>query len=100
MIKATHSLSFFKKRYIMTEKKYCLYPGWVQSENDSDLHYITAPKLAKLYGVPFVECIVIHPTDLNKSNQGLIVLVPRRDGKYKEWLDAYTKRRLAEVSAD
>lgn len=35
----------------MGEMRYVLHPGPIISKNDGDLHYINAPRLARLYGL-------------------------------------------------
>ena len=42
----------------MSEKRYVLHPGYVGSRQDRDRHYISGTELARLYGVPFWECVV------------------------------------------
>lgn len=41
--------------------RFVLHPGLIHSRNDGDLHKITAPQLAQLYGVRLSECIVVDP---------------------------------------
>ena len=40
------------------KKEYMICPGWVVSKRDSDLHWISAPQLIKLYQVNPQECII------------------------------------------
>jgi len=40
--------------------KYVVYPGFVKSARDGDLHYITASQLIFLYRVSPSECLVIN----------------------------------------
>lgn len=68
--------------------KYLLVPGHVTSKTDGDLHYISASRLAELYGVRMNECTVypdnprqrtlVHPWE----HYGLIQLTARYDGDY------------------
>jgi hypothetical protein len=74
----------------MAEPKYAIYPGPVTSKTDGDEHHITAPNLARLYGVRLEDCIVIHASDFGTPwRRGLIerakqlpALMPRYDGNY------------------
>ncbi len=67
----------------MTDKKYALYPGFVTSEYDGERHYITASRLATLYGVDMDKCIVIDTQyDKHRYNGQLIDLKPRKNGDY------------------
>lgn len=67
--------------------RYILHPGWVESWNDGDRHYIDAPKLARLYGVPWNQCIV-HDPMRPETRAGFVGLPtdkhlwPRKDGRY------------------
>jgi len=40
-------------------KKYIVIPGFVQSKNDCDEHYISSDRLMSLYGVSRDECYVM-----------------------------------------
>lgn len=66
-------------------KKYVVYPGFVQSRHDGDVHYITARQLMHLYGVRLSDCVVAQSdTDLlGRDFTGLIPLRPRYDGDYR-----------------
>lgn len=65
---------------------YILHPGWVSSRYDGDRHYITAARLADLYGLKMQQCAVAP--DSEKGWQGwvepenAIHLRPRNDGNY------------------
>lgn len=70
--------------------KYLLCPGTVQSMHNGELHYISAKRLAELYGVARHECVVFVPSSLCPSIQeadalypGLIHLHPQYDGDYR-----------------
>ncbi len=71
----------------MFDYKYAIIPGEVMSMNDTGVHYITAPQVAKCYGVDFRECIVIGINDPYTPEQaesdGLIILRPDSTGEYK-----------------
>lgn len=60
--------------------RYVLHPGWVTSRNDGDRHYITAIRLAELYGVHPACCRVSSPDA--KDKEGEVHLYPRYDGNY------------------
>jgi hypothetical protein len=76
--------------------KYAICPGFVDSKNDQDTHYITAKQLIRLYNVNPNECIILD-TDAfmndrhSEKTRGysedllneLIYLTPRYDGNYK-----------------
>lgn len=62
--------------------KYLLHPGQVRSRNDGDWHYISAGKIADLYGVKIEECR-IYDSRRAHEDCGLIQLYPRYDGEYK-----------------
>jgi hypothetical protein len=65
-------------------RKYILFPGEVTSAHDGERHFIDAPTLARLYGVPMDECVVHVSRGVVdwKTIKGLIRLFPRFDGKY------------------
>jgi len=44
----------------MVTKKYAVYPGFIYSKYDSQLHFISASALMRLYRVKPDECIVIN----------------------------------------
>jgi len=58
-------------------KKYILYPGWVQSINDGEWHYIDGPTLAQLYKVDMKDCVLS-----DQLFREMTPLFPRRDGNY------------------
>jgi hypothetical protein len=60
--------------------RYVLCPGYIRSKTDGDLHYISAGRLAQLYGVRISECIINTQT---KLPDGLIYLQPRYHGDYR-----------------
>ena len=79
------------------EIKYAVYPGFVFSATDGDLHYIDARRLMFLYQLDPAECIVINELRSPRNRQeqleiegrirrvneeGLIVLRPKASGNY------------------
>lgn len=87
----------------MINIKYILHPAQVRSMSDGQYHFITANRLAELYGVNRNECVVrpSYPTtqvnddefrcyqrkveefDKKYDNQGLINLYVRNNGDYR-----------------
>ncbi|MBU0801383.1 MAG: hypothetical protein KKA05_10350 [Alphaproteobacteria bacterium] len=70
----------------MVEKRYLLYPDFVTSQSDGQSHFISATDLARLYGVPWDECVVYRNPDRGSESSrydGLISLSPRYDGDYR-----------------
>lgn len=64
-------------------KKYMVYPGWIPSANDGDMHYISSQDLIRLYGVNRNECIIV-PTGkcYENSDHMFYPLRPHRMGDY------------------
>lgn len=72
--------------------RYLLFPGSVRSRIDGQVHHVTAPALARLYGVPLSDCVALpcRPGDrplretlLARAARGdLVALRPRADGAY------------------
>lgn len=66
--------------------RYALFPGWATSKADGLRHYIDAPRLAQLYGVPYCECMVVRRDaprwETVYRPKGMIELHPRYDGDY------------------
>jgi len=72
----------------MNEKRYFLHPGEVKSKNDDDVHYISAPELARLYGLDYKKCHIIYDEHREryagyKKQPGDIHLWPKYSGDYK-----------------
>jgi len=68
-------------------KRYVLVPGYVRSDTDRDVHYISAARLAQLYGVRLDECYIMHGDARDYGiPENLPRLVPRRDGCYSEMM--------------
>lgn len=61
--------------------KYLVVPGYVSSINDGDLHYISAARLAQLYGLKPGEWARYNP--LQDKHSELLRLRPRRNGNYE-----------------
>ena len=78
-----------------TSIKYALFPGYVTSKVDGDVHFINEQDLANLYGVSMKQCMIVpFPRSLKgeirwgEMNRlvhelGLQKLRPRYDGNYK-----------------
>ncbi len=67
----------------MKTKRFLVLPGWVKSQNDGDLHFITFDQLCWLYGVDAAECVNADSIgQMKRANTGLYRLEPRRDGQY------------------
>jgi hypothetical protein len=69
-------------------RRLVLHPGHVESSTDSQLHYLDAPTLARLYGIPLQQCVVLdghRPETFVGFQQepGDVHLYPRRDGRYE-----------------
>lgn len=68
--------------------RYIIHPGWVRSENDGDLRYITASRLISLYQInprdPKILCVIDkYGTGFEISETpGDIHLYPRADDNY------------------
>ena len=68
------------------EIEYIIYPGFVTSKRDGDLHYISAQKLMTLYGVEPKKCrVAVEQEDIErirrKSPEALL-LTPLAEGNY------------------
>jgi hypothetical protein len=70
-------------------KKYIIYPGYVESKNDNEMHHIDADKLIELYRIKHSECIIIrNEKDKNGiMESNFIQLFPLRNGNYKEYIE-------------
>ena len=67
--------------------KYVIFPGPVTSKTDGDRHYITAPQLARLYGVDIKLCRVVHRQSQTMPHgcdmcPGELALHPKYNGDY------------------
>lgn len=62
--------------------RYILHPGTVKSKTDGQEHYISAARLARLYGLNLVDCIVHTEPKSYAFNVYDIHLHPRYDGDY------------------
>ena len=66
--------------------RFLLCPGNIPSKNDKQWHYVSAQRLAALYGVPMSECRVRPELEHRHGwdgSPGLIVLEPRYHGDYE-----------------
>jgi len=67
-------------------KKYAIHPGWINSRFDSDIHYISADRLANLYhlkpGNYIIWDIERPETYLGRDFKDYTHLYPRSDGDY------------------
>jgi len=63
--------------------KYIAFGGYVRSQNDGDVHYVTARQLVGLYNVKLSECILAsNVRRLSQYEQKLIPLHPSSKGDY------------------
>lgn len=62
--------------------KYILHPGQIRSRTDGQIHYISAAKLARLYGLNLADCIVHKEPKNYVFDVYDIHLHPRFDGDY------------------
>lgn len=72
-----------------TKLKIVVHGGYVQSNNDCQIHYITPRQLCNLYGLNINASNIIivedyRPTKVSHSafRRGYIHIYPRQDGKY------------------
>ena len=65
---------------------YAVHPGTVVSKNDGDMHYITAWKLIRLYGVDPNKCIIWDEkrpeTRQGRKYEEYTHLYPKTNGNY------------------
>lgn len=76
--------------------KYLVKPDYIYSKHDGDRHLISGRELIRLYGVDPKNCKIapFEHTDYIQdeledrmvAQKGLIVLRPRYQGDYREWL--------------
>lgn len=66
--------------------RYVIHPGYVTSTNDGDRHYISAGRLALLYGLRLQDCAVMHDDDAGvrayQQQANDVHLYPKQDGDY------------------
>lgn len=65
--------------------KYLIVAGFVYSK-DGDKHFIDSTKLISLYGVNRDECIIYDDRQPIHRSPKLIILAPRMNGDYHEYL--------------
>jgi fatty acid desaturase len=64
----------------MDSKKHAIHPGYVKSQTDGDIHWITYSQLVRLYGLDPNDCVQWVPFGMN--HRYYHHLYPRRDGNY------------------
>jgi hypothetical protein len=70
-------------------KRYLVRPGRVTSQEDGRQCFVTAKALMALYGVKPIECVIERDDFMPQPGrsliglEGLTVLAPRPDGKYR-----------------
>lgn len=60
--------------------RYVLHPGWIVSPVDEQRHFISGQALARLYNVPFHECVFGDKDYFEQA--GDVHLYPRKNGDY------------------
>jgi hypothetical protein len=65
---------------VSNRRRFVIHPGWVTSRTDGDRHFITAPVLARLYGV---RDYVVADQRGHRPEPGDVDLYPRFDGDYR-----------------
>jgi len=80
----TDRFPFISLRDETPMKKYLICPGVVRSISDNDMHYVSAPKLMRLYGVNREDCIIVDNPDTARGIEWskYIVLRPNTAGDY------------------
>lgn len=79
----------------MSDYIFVLYPGFIASRSDEDIHYITYLQLINLYKLDRRKCInakVIR--GIPKEKKGYIHLKPRFFGDYIEHLNTKIKEQI------
>jgi hypothetical protein len=70
----------------MTQAKYIVWPGWVNSSTDRDRHWIGVGALVRLYGLRWGEYCVARSSEevdrLLRYSPSAQILSPRYDGFY------------------
>jgi len=65
------------------ERKYLVYGGYVVSQRDDEVHYVSPIQVAGLYGVDREKCIIVNSDrDLGIERGNFIELCPQKDGNY------------------
>lgn len=67
----------------MKNKKYIVYPGWVESIKDREWRFISARQLMVLYGVHPNDCVIADELHPAHNIYGMIPLRPSYTGDYK-----------------
>lgn len=73
----------------MNRVVYIICPGWMESKNDEQFHWIGVDRLRKLYGITDKHDARVHPQtqgDYHGWNPppGAVYLRPRYNGNYSE----------------
>lgn len=72
-------------------KRYICLGDYVRSKTDGQIHYITAQRVRSLYQVNPDECLFVELhqglDSINRHNEKLILLTPRMNGDYQEYLE-------------
>lgn len=72
-------------------KKYALHPGFVNSKNDRQAHYISVAQLVGLYGLKTSDCVgwddAVPETYMGRNENDFIHLWARDGGDYKEHME-------------
>jgi len=75
-----------RNKVLHKDTRYVILPGWVRPQADGEYHYVTAQKLANLYGVPIRARNVVVVTEDNergfRRQNNDIYLCPKQDGDY------------------
>jgi hypothetical protein len=58
-------------------KLWLLEPGWIRSPTDGDRHYISAPTLARIYGLRIDECIVATTRESHGYDEDYLAVLHR-----------------------
>lgn len=65
----------------MAAKRYALHPGRVFSHHCGRTQFVSAPKLARMYGVCMSQCVIVEGA-ADDEHPELVHLHPRSDGNY------------------
>lgn len=78
----------------MSIVRFCVQPGYVRSQNDGDIHYVTIGELMKLYNVRPPDCTTVNHQrpGINRDHRAcanLIHLYVRPQGDYFDANEKY-----------
>ena len=68
------------------KRKYVLHPGHITNKNDGQSHYVSAARLADLYGVSLRDCISASTPEYMADHREYLSathLYPRYSGNYQ-----------------